>query len=121
LCGRLPFCDLLAIGRLDRLPGQCRFGLSLLDVGTTWRVENGYFAGNYLIRMSGLICRILGAVAAAATLFLSGCNFGADNVGDIYGSSQPAAKSSEEHTVPESQKSGTVSGEAAPDRVRLGQ
>jgi hypothetical protein len=117
----LPFCELLAIGRLDRLPGQRRFGLSLLDVGTTWRVENGYFAGNYLIRMSGLIWRILGAVAAAATLFLSGCNFGADNVGDIYGSSQPAAKSSEEHTVPESQKSGTVSGESAADRARFGQ
>jgi hypothetical protein len=95
--------------------------LSLLDLGTTWRVENRSFAGNYLIRMSGLIGRILGAAALAATLFLSGCNFGADNAGDIYGSSQPAAQSSEEHTVPESQKSGTVTGEAAPDRARLGQ
>ena len=112
---------MLAIGRLDRLPGHRRFGLSPLDVGTTCRVENGYFAGNYLIHMSGLICRILGAVALAATLFLSGCNFGADNTGEVYGSSQPAAQSTEEHTVPESQKSGTVSGEAAPDRARLGQ
>jgi hypothetical protein len=92
-----------------------------LDVPTTWRVENRFFAGNYLTRMSGLICRILEAVAVAATLFLSGCNFGADNAGDIYGSSQPAAQSSGEHTVPESQKSGTVSGDAAPDRARLGQ
>jgi hypothetical protein len=108
----------------DRPPGSIArpaVRAQLLDVGTTWRVENGYFAGNYLVRMSGLTCRILGALAAAATLFLSGCNFGADNVGDIYGSSQPAAQSREEHTVPESQKSGTVSGEAAPDRARLGQ
>jgi outer membrane lipoprotein SlyB len=67
--------------------------------------------------MSGLIGRILGAVALAATLFLSGCNFGADNAGDIYGSSQ----SSGEHTVPESQKRGTVTGEEPPDRARLGQ
>jgi hypothetical protein len=95
--------------------------LSLLDVRTTWRVENQSFAGNCLIGMSGLIGRILVAVAVFATLFLSGCNFGADNAGDIYGSSQPAAQSSEEHTVPESQKSGTVSGETAPDRARLGQ
>jgi hypothetical protein len=86
----------------------------------TWRVENRSFAGNYLIRMSGLIGRILGAAAVAATLFLSGCNFGADNAGDIYGSSQPAP-SSQEHSIPESQKSGTVSGEEAPDRARLGQ
>jgi hypothetical protein len=92
-----------------------------LDVPTTWRVENRSFAGNYLTRMPGSICRILEAVAVAATFFLSGCNFGADNAGDIYGSSQPAAQSSEEHTVPESQKSGTVSGDAAPDRARLGQ
>jgi hypothetical protein len=91
-----------------------------LDVPTTWRVENRSFAGNYLIRMSGLIGRILGVAAVAATLFFSGCNFGADNAGDVYGSSQPA-QSSEEHTVPESQKSGTVSGEEAPDRARIGQ
>jgi hypothetical protein len=70
--------------------------------------------------MSGLIGRILGVAAVAATLFLSGCNFGADNAGDVYGSSQPAP-SSGEHTVPESQKSGTVSGEEAPDRARMGQ
>lgn len=70
--------------------------------------------------MPGLIGRILEVVAVAATLFLGGCNFGADNAGDIYGSSQPA-QTTEEHSVPESQKSGTVSGEPAPDRARLGQ
>jgi hypothetical protein len=102
------------------LSGQGVAG-SAFWIRETSRVENWSFAGNYLIRMSGLISRIMGAVAFVATLFLSGCNFGADNAGDIYGSSQPAAQSSEEHTVPESQKSGTVTGEAAPDRARLGQ
>jgi len=67
--------------------------------------------------MSGLIGRIFGVVAFAATLFLSGCNFGADNVGDIYPSGEPA-RNSYEHPVPESQKSGTVTGEPAPETSR---
>jgi hypothetical protein len=72
------------------------------------------------MRMSALICQILGVVAVTAMLFLAGCNFGGDNAGDVYGSSAPA-QTLGEHTVPESQKSGTVTGEPAPDRTRLGQ
>ena len=67
--------------------------------------------------MLDLICRILGAVALAATLLLSGCNFGADNAGDIYGST-PTGQDSGEHSIPESQKSGTVTGEPGPERSR---
>jgi hypothetical protein len=67
--------------------------------------------------MLGIIGRILGVVAVAATLFLGGCNFGADNAGDIYGSSQPG-QNSYDHAIPESQKSGTVTGEPGPDRAR---
>jgi hypothetical protein len=67
--------------------------------------------------MPGLICRILGVVAFAATLFLSGCNFGADNTGDIYGRGE-TGQSSLEHPIPESQKSGTVSGEPGPETSR---
>jgi hypothetical protein len=69
--------------------------------------------------MSGLICRILGVVAVAATLFLSGCNFGGDNAGDVYGSSESGSGSgSLEHAIPESQKSGTVTGEQGPQTTR---
>jgi hypothetical protein len=67
--------------------------------------------------MSGLIYRILGVVAVAATLFLSGCNFGGDNAGDVYGSSE-SGSSSLEHAIPESQKSGTVTGEPGPQTTR---
>jgi hypothetical protein len=66
--------------------------------------------------MSGLICRILGVVAVGATLFLSGCNFGGDNAADVYGSSESG--SSLEHSIPESQKSGTVTGEPGPQTTR---
>jgi len=69
------------------------------------------------MRMSGLICRILGVVAVAATLFLSGCNFGGDNAGDVYGSSS-SESGSLEHAIPESQKSGTVTGEPGPQTRR---
>ena len=68
--------------------------------------------------MSGLICRILGVVAVTATLFLSGCNFGGDNAGDVYGSNGPSESGSLEHAIPESQKSGTVSGEEGPQTTR---
>jgi hypothetical protein len=67
--------------------------------------------------MSGLIGQVFGVVAFAATLFLGGCNFGADNVGDIYSSGEPA-RNSYEHSVPESQKRGTVTGEPAPETSR---
>jgi hypothetical protein len=67
--------------------------------------------------MPGLICRILGVAAAAATLLLSGCNFGADNTGDIYGTGE-TGQSSWEHQIPESQKSGTVTGEPGPETSR---
>ncbi|MGA8477472.1 MAG: hypothetical protein WB696_05895 [Chthoniobacterales bacterium] len=66
--------------------------------------------------MSGLICRILGVVAVAATLFLSGCNFGGDNAGDVYGSAGESG--SLEHAIPESQKVGTVTGDAGPQTTR---
>ena len=65
--------------------------------------------------MSGLMSRILGAVALAATLSLGGCNFGEDNVGDIYRSSETGPS---EHSIPESQKSGTVTGEPGPETTR---
>jgi hypothetical protein len=68
------------------------------------------------MHMSGLICRILGVVAVAATLFLSGCNFGGDNAGDVYGSAGESG--SLEHSVPESQKVGTVTGEPGPQTTR---
>jgi hypothetical protein len=70
------------------------------------------------MRMSGLICRILGVVAVTATLFLSGCNFGGDNAGDVYGSRE-TGQSSSEHRIPESQKTGTVTGEPGPETSRL--
>jgi hypothetical protein len=88
-----------------------------LDLRIMYRVENRSFARKYRMRMSGLICRILGVVVFAATLFLSGCNFGADNVGDIYSSGQ-TGQNSLDHTVPESKKSGTVTGEPAPETAR---
>ena len=65
--------------------------------------------------MSGLVCRILGVVAVAATLFLSGCNFGGDNAADVYGSSESGSL---ERTIPESQKTGTVTGEPGPQTTR---
>jgi len=80
-----------------------------------WRVENRSFVGKYPMRMSGLICRILGVVAVAATLFLSGCSFGGDNAADVYGSSDSGSL---EHAIPESQKSGTVTGESGPQTTR---
>jgi hypothetical protein len=67
--------------------------------------------------MSDSVSRILVVVAFAATLLLAGCSFGEDNVGDIYGTNEPARNSSE-HKIPESQKSGTVSGDPAPDTAR---
>lgn len=67
--------------------------------------------------MPGLISRISGVVAVAATVFLGGCNFGADNVGDIYGSGE-SGSSSLEHAIPESQKTGTVTGEPGPQTTR---
>jgi hypothetical protein len=67
--------------------------------------------------MPGLIRRILGIVLVLTTLFLNGCNFGADNAGDIYGSSQPS-QNSNEHSIPESQKTGTVTGDAGPQTSR---
>ncbi len=69
------------------------------------------------MHMSGLIYRILGVVAVAATLFLSGCNFGGDNAGDVYGSSA-SESGSLEHSIPESQKSATVTGEPGPQTTR---
>jgi len=69
------------------------------------------------MHMSGLICRILGVVAVGATLFLSGCNFGGDNAADVYGSSA-SDSGSLEHAIPESQKSGTVTGEPGPQTTR---
>jgi hypothetical protein len=65
--------------------------------------------------MSGLVYRILGVVAVAATLFLSGCNFGGDNAADVYGSSESGSL---ERTIPESQKTGTVTGEPGPQTTR---
>ena len=67
--------------------------------------------------MRTLICRILGVAAAAATLLLSGCNFGADNTGDIYRASE-TGQNSLEHSIPESQKNGTVTGEPGPQTSR---
>jgi hypothetical protein len=67
--------------------------------------------------MSDSVSQILGVIVFAATLLLAGCNFGEDNVGNIYGSDQPAGDSYE-HKVPESQKSGTVTGEPPPDTAR---
>jgi outer membrane lipoprotein SlyB len=67
--------------------------------------------------MRGLMSRIFAVAAVVATLFLGGCNFGADNAGDVYGTNQPAQNSSE-HFIPESQKSGTVTGEPGPETSR---
>jgi hypothetical protein len=67
--------------------------------------------------MAGLICRILGVATIAATLLLSGCNFGGENAGDIYHASE-TGRDSWEHSIPESQKSGTVSGEPGPSTSR---
>jgi hypothetical protein len=67
--------------------------------------------------MAGLICRILGVATIAATLVLSGCNFGGDNAGDVYGAGE-SGQSSLEHAIPESQKSGTVTGEPGPQTTR---
>jgi hypothetical protein len=50
-------------------------------------------------------------------LVLGGCEFGSDNVGDIYGSNQPS-QGSGEHAIPESQKTGTVTGEPGPQTSR---
>jgi hypothetical protein len=49
-------------------------------------------------------------------LVLGGCEFGSDNVGDIYGSQ--SSQDSGEHHIPESQKSGTVTGEPGPETAR---
>jgi hypothetical protein len=68
------------------------------------------------MHMSGLIYRILGVVAVAATLSLNGCNFGGDNAGDVYGSAGESG--SLEHAIPESQKVGTVTGDAGPQTTR---
>jgi hypothetical protein len=67
--------------------------------------------------MPGLICRILGVVAVAATLLLSGCEFGGDNSADIYRPSE-TGHDSWEHSIPESQKGGTVTGEPGPETSR---
>jgi hypothetical protein len=67
--------------------------------------------------MSGLISRIFGVAAIGATLFLGGCNFGGDNAGDLYRSGE-SGSSGLEHQIPESQKSGTVTGEPGPQTTR---
>jgi hypothetical protein len=67
--------------------------------------------------MPGVIYRIVGVATIAATLFLSGCNFGGDNAGDVSGAGE-TGQSSWEHKIPESQKSGTVTGEPGPETSR---
>jgi hypothetical protein len=67
--------------------------------------------------MPGMIYRIVGVAAIAATLFLSGCNFGGNNSGDVYGAGE-TGQSSLEHKIPESQRTGTVTGEPGPETSR---
>jgi hypothetical protein len=67
--------------------------------------------------MCGSMCRISGMIVlGAALLMLNGCEFGSDNVGDIHGSNQPVQ--SNEHQIPESQKTGSVTGEPGPEMAR---
>jgi hypothetical protein len=74
------------------------------------RVENRLWARKNVGRMCGLISRLLGVLIFGATiLVLGGCEFGSDNVGDIYGSNQ--SQDSGEHSIPASQQTGTVTGE----------
>jgi hypothetical protein len=67
--------------------------------------------------MPGMIYRVVGVAMIAATLILSGCNFGGDNAGDVSGTGE-TGQSSLEHRIPESQKTGTVTGEPGPETRR---
>jgi hypothetical protein len=59
--------------------------------------------------ISGLVLVSLSLLLLGTTAILSSCSFGDDNVGDVYGPAAAAPRSTPQ--LPESMKTGTVTGE----------